>query len=102
QPARLAVYGSEGSIVLRAPWRPSVMGEPRIEIRQRGREPETIVAPSPHGLYAYEADVVAECVRDGRTQAPFPACTWADSLANARALDRWRRAVGVAYDADDP
>jgi aryl-alcohol dehydrogenase-like predicted oxidoreductase len=102
QPPRLAVFGSEGSIVLRAPWLPTVAGEAAIEIRRRGHDTQTIVADASRGLYAYEADVVAQCVRDGLTQAPFPACTWADSIANAKALDRWRRAVGVSYEADDP
>lgn len=101
QPPRLAVSGSEGSIVLSAPWLPQVAGQPKIVVRRRGRESETIVAESPRGLYAYEADVVAACVRDGRRQALFPAPSWADSVANAKALDRWRRRVGVAYEADN-
>ena len=100
QPPRLAVYGSDGSIVLHAPWLPTVAGEPRIVLRRRGRDPETIAVESPRRLYAYQADVVADRVRDGRVQAAFPACSWDDSLANAGALDRWRHAVGVSYDAD--
>jgi predicted dehydrogenase/aryl-alcohol dehydrogenase-like predicted oxidoreductase len=102
QPPRLAIYGSEGSLVLKSPWLPTVAGKPEIVVRRRGQKPRTIAAKSNLGLYAYEADVVANAVRDGLTQAPFPACTWADSLANARALDRWRHAVGVTYEADDP
>src|SRR5205807_2090953 len=74
---------------------------PRIVVRRRGSEPETIVVPSTRRLYAYQADVVASCVRDGRTEASFPACSWADSIANARALDRWRRRVGVSYESDE-
>jgi len=100
QPPRLAIYGSEGSIVLRAPWLPTVGGKPEVVVHRRGSKSDTIVAKSKRGLYAYEADVVAQCVSEGRTQAQFPACSWDDSLANAKALDRWRRAVGVAYDAD--
>jgi predicted dehydrogenase/aryl-alcohol dehydrogenase-like predicted oxidoreductase len=101
QPPRLAIYGSDGSIVLNAPWLPTVGGEPRIVVRRRGHDPQTIVVTSPRALYAYEADVVATSVREGRVEAPFPAPTWADSLANAKALDRWRRRVGVAYESDE-
>jgi predicted dehydrogenase/aryl-alcohol dehydrogenase-like predicted oxidoreductase len=102
QPPRLAIYGSEGSIVLSEPWLPTVRGEPKITIRRPGREPETLVVESTRRLYAYQADVVALCVHSGVSEAGFPACSWDDSLANARALDRWRYAVGVTYDADDP
>ena len=99
QPPRLAVYGSEGSIVLGEPWLPGVRGKPEMTLRRGGKE-ETIRTKTDRGLYAYEADVVAACVAGGRTQAESPACTWDDSLANARTLDRWRAAVGVCYAAD--
>ncbi len=101
QPPRLAVYGSEGSIVLSAPWLPTVSGEPKIVIRRPDQEPETIVTRSPRGLYAYQADVVARAVNSREKQARFPACSWEDSVANADALDRWRHAVGVRYEADE-
>jgi predicted dehydrogenase/aryl-alcohol dehydrogenase-like predicted oxidoreductase len=99
QPPRLAIYGSEGSIVLRAPWLPGLHGHPEIVVR-RGRDEEVVRSKAKGGLYALEADVVARCVAAGERQAPFPACTWNDTLANARTLDRWRHAVGVTYEAD--
>src|SRR6185503_945177 len=36
--------------------------------------------------------------REGRA----PAMTWNDSLGNMRALDRWRREIGLVYDAEQP
>ena len=100
QPPRLAVFGTEGSIVLREPWLPGVRGAAELVVRRRGREAEIVRIDADRGLYAYEADVVARCVGAGRVEAEFPACTWRDTLANARALDRWRHAVGVTYEAD--
>ncbi len=50
-------------------------------------------------LYEIEADLVAENIN--RTEAPFPAMTWEDSLGNAEALDRWRKAVGLRYEWDE-
>jgi len=99
QPPRLAIYGSRGTIVLTEPWLPDVRGAPEITVTS-GDATEVIRSVTDRGLYAYEADVVALSVAEGRTEADFPACTWDDTLANARALDRWRRAVGVSYDAD--
>jgi predicted dehydrogenase/aryl-alcohol dehydrogenase-like predicted oxidoreductase len=102
QPPRLAVYGSEGSIVLREPWLPTERAMPEIVVRRRGVDAEVIRAEADLGLYAYEADVVAAAVGAGRIEAEFPSCTWEDTLANMRALDRWRGAVGVVYAADEP
>lgn len=100
QPPRLSIYGTEGSIELSEPWLPTVRGASEIVVRRRGREPEVIVVESTRSLYAYEADVVSEAVASAQLEAPFPSCTWADTLANMRALDRWRSAVGVSYAAD--
>ena len=43
------------------------------------------------GLYALEADHVAEQIAEGRTQSPL--VSWDDSLGNMRALDQWRAQV---------
>ena len=49
-------------------------------------------------LYTYEADTVAEYI--GSRQAP--AVSWDDTLSNMRLLDRWRKEVGLVYEADGP
>jgi predicted dehydrogenase/aryl-alcohol dehydrogenase-like predicted oxidoreductase len=101
QPPRLRVHGTEGSIVLREPWLPTVRRVSEIVVHRHGSKAEVHRVKAKQGLYAYEADVVAEAVAAGHTEAGFPSCTWEDSLANMRALDRWRRAVGVSYAADE-
>jgi predicted dehydrogenase/aryl-alcohol dehydrogenase-like predicted oxidoreductase len=98
------IYGSEGEIVLPSPWLPGRDGElPRIVVRRHGEEPRELVVESAvgrHALYAMEADTVAAHL-DAR-QAAFPAPTWEDTLGNMRALDAWREAIGLVYEAERP
>ncbi len=100
QRPKLAIIGSEGSILMGEPWLPDVRGASNIVIRRAGHADEVVKARGERGLYAYQADVVADAVAEGATQASFPACTWADSLAQASTIDRWRSAVGVSYAPD--
>ena len=96
------IYGSAGRLVVPEPWFCSGIegGTSHIEVHRGGQAPERIVVSTDRWLYAIEADHVAENV--GRRQAGFPGMTWEDSLANARALDRWRDAIGMKYDAEQP
>jgi predicted dehydrogenase len=63
----LHVVGTAGEVRLEDPWLPP--GEDR-------------------GLYAYEADEVADCV--GRGERESSRMSWADTLATMHLLDRWR------------
>ncbi len=96
------IYGTEGRLVLTEPWFCSGVegGTSHIEVHRGGQAPERIAVSTDRWLYAIEADHVAENVV--RRQAGFPGTTWEDSLANARALDRWRDAIGLKYDAEQP
>jgi len=89
------VWGTSGSLVVPVPWKP-VQGQ--IMLSREGAEPEAIVASSGADCYALEADVMARSI--GSQQAPYPCMTWQDSLGNMRALDRWRAAVGLVFDAE--
>lgn len=102
QPPVLRVHGSEGSLVVRAPWLPGLDGArvTTIDVHRRGRDRERVDVQADRGLYAIEADEVAACIERGDRQSA--AMSWADSLGNAAALDRWRRAVGMTYDAERP
>lgn len=81
----LRVRGSEGTITVREPWLP--FGQGRVELEQPGARTESVVATNDYGLYAFEADEVARCVRAGLRESP--AMTWDESLAIARVLDAW-------------
>ena len=87
------VEGTEGSIILPTPWVATVDGgESQIVVVKNGQAPETISVPS-QPLYALEADLVARHVAQGHREAAWPALTWADTLGNIRAQDKWRRAM---------
>jgi aryl-alcohol dehydrogenase-like predicted oxidoreductase len=68
--------------------------------RKADSKPQEIPITTDQWLYSIEADTVAANV--GRRQAAPPAMTWADSLGNMKALDRWRESIGVVYEAEKP
>lgn len=93
------IFGSEGRLLLRAPWHPAYGADAsEIVIERPQREPELIRVPSPGTLYGYEIDAVAAQI----AQRQASEMTWADSLGNALTLDRWRQALGVSFAADHP
>ena len=65
--AILRVEGTENTVTLEQPWLPT---------------------DGDRGLYAYEADEVADCVARGERQSLR--MTWDDSIACMQMLDRWR------------
>ena len=100
--SEVRIFGAEGHLVLPEPWFCSGTegGTSRIEVHRTGQDPEHVAVTTDRWLYAIEADHVAGNI--DRRQASFPGMTWADSLANARTLDRWRTAIGVEYEAEQP
>ncbi len=91
----LQIFGDTGRIHLANPW----MGSDRdgnwsFELRRSGQDAETIEGNAPP-LYEIEIDHVAECIASGARQSPL--VSFADSLRNARVLDDWRQAVGLAF-----
>jgi predicted dehydrogenase len=56
--------------------------------------PRIFPNPAPEAdLYSFEVELVAQHLAEH--EAPSPAMTWADSLGQARALEKWRGAVGL-------
>lgn len=97
----LRIFGTEGSITVPAPWGLGGAGTLKIIVNKKGAAaPEEIEIISPVGSYALEADMVAKTL--DRRQGIPPAMTWDDSLGNMRALDKWRREIGLVYDAEQP
>ena len=64
--------------------------------------PELVTAPVPDGknFYTLQIDTVNRHILQGDVEAAAPAMSWEDSRLNMRALDMWRRAVGLVYPAD--
>ena len=90
RPPLLRVVGTGGTITLNDPWLPR--GTTYLEL---DGEVQSVTAD--RGLYAYEADVVADCVARRQQQASFPAPSWDDTLTAMRVLDWWRHHAGVVY-----
>jgi len=86
------IVGSTGSILVPSPW---IVGGDASAFSKilvfKSHIPEEIVIETDRGLYALEADHVAEQIAQGHTQSPL--VSWDDSLGNMRALDLWRREV---------
>jgi predicted dehydrogenase len=90
------IWGTKGSIVVPSPWFAGHgPGFSKIIIF-KGGIPDEIVVESDRGLYALEADHVAEHIATRQA----PAMPWEDTLGNMRTLDAWRGSIGLTYDAD--
>jgi predicted dehydrogenase len=95
----LKIWGTKGEIEVPEPWVPPRQGgSSTILLTDSAGIKKKISVACEDWLYAIEADCVAEHLQD--LEAPFPAATVKDSLANMRALDRWRQRIGLTYAAD--
>ncbi|HWB53006.1 MAG TPA: aldo/keto reductase [Tepidisphaeraceae bacterium] len=94
----LRIDGSDGSILVPDPWVPAKDGgKTKIIVRRAGKEPEEIdIEAGP--IYAIEADTVAEHIEKRQS----PTMSWRDTLGNMRALDRWRKEIGLVYEGEKP
>jgi predicted dehydrogenase len=92
------IYGSKGWLEVPTPFFPGLDGKTdRFLLHRDGATtPEEFVFPCPEGLYAHEADAVADALTRGAREVAQ--MTWADTLGNTAVLDAWLAAVGVNYD----
>jgi len=93
------IFGSKGWIHVPNPFTPGLLGkeEEIVLHRSGGVTPERIAIKSPGvGLYAYEADAVAEAIARGDREVPL--ASWADTIGTAKLLDAWLASVGLKYD----
>ncbi|HZY49943.1 MAG TPA: aldo/keto reductase, partial [Devosia sp.] len=75
-------------------------GRGQIVIHRPGQPPETVTTGDAGHLYSYEADAAAEAIFAGRQELAAPGMSWADTLGNLRALDKWRAGAGLEYDIE--
>ncbi len=97
------LVGTDGWIHLKAPHHPGYWGQPsQIVIQRPGQCPaQEITIASDKPLFTIGIETFTKAVSEGRQESP--AMTWADTLGNMRAIDRWRKEIGLVYDADrDP
>ncbi|MGQ9555930.1 MAG: aldo/keto reductase, partial [Anaerolineae bacterium] len=95
----VAVWGSDGHILVPNPWFPGEKSEILL-FQQKEKEPQKIEVITGSPLYTIEADTVARSLE--RRQASAPCMTWDDSLGNMKTLDCWRKDVGLVFDNERP
>lgn len=100
-PQAARIWGSRGHIELTEPWIAGRQAHPGsiLIFADDGTPPETIRVPSDQHLFALEVDTFAGILSDGQVQAPV--MDRADSLGNMRALDWWRREIGLHFAGED-
>lgn len=90
------VVGSKGRLVLPDPWMPGRDARPStaslMVMTAADVRCETITRDE--HLFTFEAEVASRAIQAGKQQADSPAMSWADSIGNAEALDRWRHEIG--------
>jgi predicted dehydrogenase/aryl-alcohol dehydrogenase-like predicted oxidoreductase len=96
------IVGTEGTIEIAAPWfcQGKNGGSSTITLTPSGGEKETIEIADGRWLFAVEADMFAASLAAGKVQWPAP--DKGDTLGNMRTLDRWRQAIGLIYDVEQP
>lgn len=94
------IYGSEGWLQVPVPWTPNREGgQSRLLLQKRGAaQPEEIVVTTDEYMYGIEADAFASALAAGLREVPQ--VTHDDTLGTMAALDQWRAAVGLVYDAE--
>ena len=94
----LRVDGSDGWLQVTTFWLATGKQGGRIEILvHRGGKTETIFVDEPRWLYAFEIEAAGDAIRAGKQEFDPPGMTWADTLGNMKALDRWRTSIGLEY-----
>lgn len=93
------IYGSRGWLHVIEPWLPGEGGRPvQLILHRDGQPPEDVPITLDLPLYALEADAFGRALFAGKRSAPEMSPE--DTMGNMRALDHWRRQVGVSYSAD--
>ena len=101
QESVVRIWGSEGNILVPDPWfAGGEAGHSRLVVKRNGQQAEEIHVDAGAALYTIEADVVARAI-PAREASP-PCMTAEDSLGNMQTLDRWRQAIGLVYDREQP
>jgi predicted dehydrogenase len=97
------VVGSEGTFKVPNLWRPdlTVLGPVQIEYKSHSKsEVEIIpVTMDETNLFAIEADAVADALADEQHRE-CKYMTLDDTLGQVRAMDQWRKEVGLRYQED--
>jgi predicted dehydrogenase len=94
------VHGERGEIHVASPWLCTGRTGGRSSIVVTPRDGDRVEIPfeTTDWLYAIEARSFRDAVAAGTISAPAPDA--ADTLGNMRALDNWRKCLGITYPSD--
>ncbi|WP_323013601.1 aldo/keto reductase [Devosia sp.] len=98
----LRIHGSEGRIEVPDFWFAGgdrTQGLGRIDVLRDGKTETISVAETRH-VYSFEVDAASEAILAGRQELAAPGMSWADSLGNARVLDKWRKDAGIVFSVE--
>jgi predicted dehydrogenase len=100
QSGGVRIHGERGEIHVHSPWLCTgrMGGRSSITVTPRNGDPVEIPFETSDWLYAIEARSFHEAVAAGTISAPAPDA--ADTLGNMRALDTWRKCVGITYPSE--
>lgn len=93
-PSRAYVSGSTGWIDVPK----DIFNPDTFSITRAGQATETITLPPRGSGYAYEAEEVVRCLREGKTESPLMPLD--NTLIVMRLMDRVREAVGLKYPSE--
>jgi predicted dehydrogenase len=94
------IQGEAGEVHVSSPWLCTgrVGGRSSIVLTPRSGDKIEILFETTDWLYAIEARAFHDAVVAGTISAPAPDA--ADTLGNMRALDTWRKCVGITYPSE--
>jgi predicted dehydrogenase/aryl-alcohol dehydrogenase-like predicted oxidoreductase len=93
------VFGTGGWFDVLSPWHATGRqgGVADIVVHRPDGATETIAMDDRRWLYTFEIEAASAAIRAGRQEFDPPGMTWADTLGNMRALDKWRASVGLEF-----
>ena len=96
------ITGTKGTIELDQPWSPGREGGPyhstfKVSFKD---QTEIIDFKGPEHLFFFEAELSSQTILKEKTEAPYPAMTWEDTLGNLKTLDKWRQIIGYSLPQD--
>lgn len=95
------VLGSDAMLKVVNLWRPDLpqLGPVQIEYTKYGQPTEIIpVELEESNIFTIEADCVADAIAQGSHECKY--MNWQDTLGQVRAMDAWRKDIGLQYIED--
>lgn len=96
------ITGTKGTIKLDQPWAPGKEGGPYHSTFKVSSNDQTEIIDfkGPEHLFFFEAELASQTILKEKTEAPYPAMTWEDTLGNLKTLDKWRKIIGYSLPQD--